>query len=95
MDAGNKLRLHDEPAFLRESLIFGKYFVFLALQYLACPLGMEVSRSEEVMGQKLTASLMLLGTEHLGNLGLSRKSHVPRLGLLRVGQAGWEEVALC
>lgn len=46
-----------EPAFLRGSLIFGKYFVFLALQYLACPVGMEVSRSWEVMGQKLTASV--------------------------------------
>lgn len=46
-----------EPVFLRDSLIFGKYFVFLALQYLACPLGMEVSRSWEVKGQKLTASV--------------------------------------
>lgn len=56
MDTGNKLRLHDGTSF-SDSLIFGKYFVFLALSYLACPLGMEVSRTWEVMGQKLTASV--------------------------------------
>lgn len=65
MDTGNKLRLHNGTSF-SDGLIFGKYFVFLALQYLACPLGKKVSRTWETIGQKLTACLMLLGTVTLG-----------------------------
>lgn len=34
MDTGNKLRLHDGTSF-SDSLIFGKYFVFLALPILS------------------------------------------------------------
>lgn len=39
---------------LRDSLMLGKHFVFLALYYLACVLGRGVSRRWEMMGEAVS-----------------------------------------
>lgn len=88
--------LNLKPAFCLLSPLILSLCFFLFLFFWFFFEGVGVSKSWELMGQKPTVSVSCCWNwGHLSNLGFRRKSHVTRLGLPRVGQAGQEEVALC